>query len=97
VRALNVRVRCAAAAGFEEALRLTRHKNTTGFTPSLSGYALPPPCCVAALEGWTKRNAAFDCQRQRDGRLPADAPLQEAPPETFRWAPETGEALLPPG
>ncbi len=71
--------------GFEAALRTTRHKNTSSFTPTLSGYPLPPPCC-ALVAHYEHPNTPFVCAPGADTAFPpAGVPLPEAPPGTFTW------------
>ena len=45
---LRAQARLLRDVGFEETLQQTRHKNTTGNVPSLSGFPAPPPCCRSA-------------------------------------------------
>ena len=79
------------AAGVEEGLRLTLHKNTTGLTPSASGYDVPPPCCVVLqLPREPKQpGVRFACAPDAAQHVPpAGEPLPEPPDDTFTF---TGE------
>jgi hypothetical protein len=69
--------------GFEEALRQTKHKNTTGRMPSASGYLLPPPCCQVERAREFQDLRAFRCKPHAP--LEGGTPLPAAPPDTFAW------------
>jgi len=63
---MATRLRAQAAllrgAGFEAALRRTRHKNTTGRSPALGGFEPPPPCCrLRARRPGAHQGAEFAC------------------------------------
>jgi hypothetical protein len=72
--------------GFEGALLATRHKNTSSFTPTLSGYPRPPPCCALSVVERGDPNKPFACAPGAEAAVPpAGVPLPEAPPGTFTW------------
>ena len=75
-------------AGFEEALHRTRHKNTSGMVPFLSGFPEPPPCCLVELNTDPSRAGSdtFVCTADAATLVPpAGVPLEPAPRETFTY------------
>lgn len=62
---IAARLRAQAAlllhAGFEGALRQTRHKNTTGRLPALGGFDPPQPCCTLRARKPTLPGPEFVC------------------------------------
>ena len=58
---LRAQARLLRDVGFEETLQQTRHKNTTGNVPSLSGFPAPPPCCRLRARKPTAYGPAFAC------------------------------------
>ena len=58
---LRAQARLLRDLGFEEALRQTRHKNTTGRLPSLGGFDPPPPCCRLRARKPSSPGPEFAC------------------------------------
>jgi len=57
--------------GFEEALLRTKHKNSSGIVPFVSGFPIPPPCCSVVALG--RKMYACAAAVPEEGRAPVAA------------------------
>jgi len=86
------------AAGFEDALRRTKHKNATGRMPFVSGFPEHPPCCKVRLA--VPNSVRYACISQESAAPPARRQaLALAAPQDNRaaWQLRVGHAIVSAG